>query len=451
MKHKAYCCTSCSYKSAGYFSKCPNCGEWNTFEEVSEEKKSGGRTAAHRTARRLKDVSGESKRRLKSGMEEFDRVMGGGIVEDGVSILAAKPGAGKSTILFQIANALAEEGHRVLYASGEESESQIKMRAERIAPAIAENIWIYSGTSMDDVCHWIEDVDADIIILDSIQTFTLEEFPARAGTPTQTMECANRLVDLAKNTKKPKAVFIVGQLTKQDSLAGVRALEHLVDTVLFIDHEMQDELRILQATKNRFGSTGEMGFFKMTEAGMVSIDNPSAHFMTARAAGSEVPGSAMCIVREGTRSMIVEVESLVSKSFTPYPQRISECLRREQLGVLLSILEERGGMGLYDKNVVVKTTGNLRLKEGAANLGTLLSIASAVANRPIPGNVLFIGDVGLTGELKQVPAMTSRIKEAVRMGFETIYTPPLTADQKIEGITLRERRLLSDVIKDLLK
>ena len=451
MKHKAYCCTACSYKSAGYFSKCPNCGEWNTFEEVSEEKKSGGRTAAHRTARRLKDVSGESKRRLKSGMEEFDRVMGGGIVEDGVSILAAKPGAGKSTILFQIANALAEEGHRVLYASGEESESQIKMRAERIAPAIAENIWIYSGTSMDDVCHWIEDVDADIIILDSIQTFTLEEFPARAGTPTQTMECANRLVDMAKNPKKPKAVFIVGQLTKQDSLAGVRALEHLVDTVLFIDHEMQDELRILQATKNRFGSTGEMGFFKMTEAGMISIDNPSAHFMTARAAGREVPGSAMCIVREGTRSMIVEVESLVSKSFTPYPQRISECLRREQLGVLLSILEERGGMGLYDKNVVVKTTGNLRLKEGAANLGTLLSIASAVANRPIPGNVLFIGDVGLTGELKQVPAMTSRIKEAVRMGFETIYTPPLTADQKIEGITLRERRLLSDVIKDLLK
>ena len=450
MKHKAYCCTSCGYKSAGYFSKCPNCGEWNTFEEVSEEKKSGGRTTAHRTARRLKDVSGESKRRLKSGMEEFDRVMGGGIVEDGVSILAAKPGAGKSTILFQIANALAEEGHRVLYASGEESESQIKMRAERITPSIAENIWIYSGT-MDDVCHWIEDVDADIIILDSIQTFTLEEFPARAGTPTQTMECANRLVDLAKNTKKPKVVFIVGQLTKQDSLAGVRALEHLVDTVLFIDHEMQDELRILQATKNRFGSTGEMGFFKMTEAGMVSIDNPSAHFMTARAAGREVPGSAMCIVREGTRSMIVEVESLVSKSFTPYPQRISECLRREQLGVLLSILEERGGMGLYDKNVVVKTTGNLRLKEGAANLGTLLSIASAVANRPIPGNVLFIGDVGLTGELKQVPAMTSRIKEAVRMGFETIYTPPLTADQKIEGITLRERRLLSDVIKDLLK
>ena len=451
MKHKAYCCTSCGYKSAGYFSKCPNCGEWNTFEEVSEEKKSGGRTAAHRTAQRLKDVSGESKRRLKSGMEEFDRVMGGGIVEDGVSILAAKPGAGKSTILFQIANALAEEGHRVLYASGEESESQIKMRAERIAPSIAENIWIYSGTSMDDVCHWIEDVDADIIILDSIQTFTLEEFPARAGTPTQTMECANRLVDLAKNPKKPKAVFIVGQLTKQDSLAGVRALEHLVDTVLFIDHEMQDELRILQATKNRFGSTGEMGFFKMTEAGMVSIDNPSAHFMTARAAGREVPGSAMCIVREGTRSMIVEVESLVSKSFTPYPQRISECLRREQLGVLLSILEERGGIGLYDKNVVVKTTGNLRLKEGAANLGTLLSIASAVANRPIPANVLFIGDVGLTGELKQVPAMTSRIKEAVRMGFETIYTPPLTADQKIEGITLRERRLLSDVIKDLLK
>ncbi|MDY3118816.1 MAG: AAA family ATPase [Peptoniphilus sp.] len=451
MKHKAYSCTACGYKSAGYFSKCPNCGEWNTFEELGEEKKSGGRGKVHRAARRLKDVYGESKRRLKSGLDEFDRVMGGGMVEDGVSILAAKPGAGKSTLLFQIANKLAKDGHRVLYASGEESESQIKMRAERIAETISDNIWIYSGTSMDDVCHWIDDVDADIIVLDSIQTFTLDEFPARAGTPTQTMECANRLVGMAKNPKKPKAVFIVGQLTKQDSLAGVRALEHLVDTVLFIDHEMEDELRILQATKNRFGSTGEMGFFKMTEGGMVSIDNPSAHFMTERAKGREVPGSAMCIVREGTRSMIVEIESLVSKSFTPYPQRISECLRREQLGVLLSILEERGGMSLYDKNVVVKTTGNLRLKEGAANLGAILSIASAVTNRPIPSNVLFIGDVGLTGELKPVPAMNSRMKEAVRMGFEVIYTPPMAANQKIEGVTLRERRLLSDVIKDLLK
>lgn len=451
MKGKGYECRECGYKSSGYFSKCPNCGQWNTFEEVVETKSKPGKPrGSSKPAKRLKDVSGEAKKRLLSGMEEFDRVMGGGIVEDGVSILAAKPGAGKSTLLFQIANALAEEGLHVLYASGEESETQIKMRAERIADAISDNIWIYSGTSMDDVSHWIESVDADVIILDSIQTFTLDEFTARAGTPTQTMECANRLVDYAKSSKKPRAVFIVGQLTKQDSLAGVRALEHLVDTVLYIDDEMREELRILQATKNRFGSTGEMGFFQMTERGMVSIDNPSAHFMTRRDAGSEVPGSAMCIVREGTRSIIVEIESLVSKSFTPYPERISECFRREQLGVLLSILEERGRLSLYDKNVVVKTTGNLRLKEGACNLAALMSMASAFKNKPIDRNTLFIGDVGLTGELKNIPGMESRIKEAARMGFKTIYTPPMNQRKSIDGVEIKERRLLADVIKENL-
>lgn len=450
MKRSGYICSACGYKSSGYFSKCPNCGEWLSFEEVVEKKTSQGVATAQKPAKRLKDVSGEAKKRLMSGLLEFDRVMGGGIVEDGVSILAAKPGAGKSTLLFQIANALAARGLKVVYASGEESESQIKMRAERIADEISENIWIYAGTSMDDAAHWIRSIDADVIILDSIQTFTLEEFKARAGTPTQTMECANLLVDMAKNTAKPRAVFLVGQLTKQDSLAGVRALEHLVDTVLFIDDDAGEELRILQATKNRFGSTGEMGFFSMTDRGMISIDNPSAHFMTRREAGSEVPGSAMCIVKEGTRSIIVEIESLVSKSFTPYPERISECLRREQLGILLSILEERGRLSLYDKNVVVKTTGNLRLKEGASHLAALMSIASALKNKPIGRGVIFIGDVGLTGELKPVPGMTARIKEASRMGFQKIYTPPGANAADVDGAQVCERRLLRDVIDEIL-
>lgn len=450
MKHKGYVCESCGYKSSGFFSRCPSCKTWNSFREVGEEAEEKRSTRTKKEARPLTSVVGETKKRLSSGYKEFDRVMGGGIVEDGVTILAAKPGAGKSTLLFQIANALAKDGLRVLYASGEESESQVKMRAERISTGISENIWIYAGTSMDDVRLWIREINPAVIILDSIQTFTLDAFSARAGTPTQTMECANLLVDYAKNKGKPRAVFMVGQLTKQDSLAGVRALEHLVDTVLFIDHEMQEELRILHVTKNRFGSTGEMGFFSMTEAGMVSIDNPSSHFMTERAEGGEVPGSAMCIAREGTRSIIVEIESLVSKSFTPYPQRISQCMGREQLGVLLSILEERGGLSLYDKNVVVKTTGNLKLKEGAANLAAILSIASAFRNKPLPRDVLFIGDVGLTGEIKNVPSLQSRIREGERMGFRTIYVP---LGARIEGggkAEIRSRRLLSEVVRELL-
>lgn len=452
-KKSSYKCSECGYTSAGYFSKCPSCNNWNTFileEEISDKKSSLRKPSK---SKKLKDVEGANKDRVTTSFSEFDRVMGGGILVDGVTIVAAKPGAGKSTLLFQIANDLSFRGKRVLYASGEESESQIKQRAQRIDDQIGEDFWIYSGNSMDQVLEQIESLKPDLVILDSIQTFTLDEFPARAGTPTQTMECAHALVEVAKRPKDPIMVFLVGQLTKTESLAGVRALEHLVDTVLFIDNEINGELRILTATKNRFGSTGEMGFFRMEEKGMVSIDNPSKYFMTEREEGEEVSGSALTIVREGTRPVIVEVESLVSKSYMPYPQRICECLRRDQLGILLSILEERAKCPLYEKNVVLKTTGGIKLKEGASNLAVIMSIASSVKNKSIDNKTLFIGDVGLTGELKSVPSMEMRMKEASRMGYKTIYTPILSKDldqKSFPRIEIRQRRRLSEVIEDIL-
>lgn len=445
-----YKCTNCGYKSPKWAGKCPDCGEWNTLEET-EEAKSGTKMAkavSRQPVSRLAEVETGNDSRLLTGIAEFDRVMGGGIVRDSVTIITAPPGGGKSTLSLMAAAALAEQGHRVLYASGEESDSQVKSRADRILPAIAQNIYILADTSMDRVLEAIKEVDPDLIILDSIQTFALAEYlPSRAGNPTQTMECASALVQTAKNKARPRAALIIGQMNKSDEIAGLRALEHLVDAVLVLEGEGADELRCLVATKNRFGSTGEMGFFTMTETGLASIDNPSEYFVTKRKKEDAVSGSALTVLKEGSRPVIAEIESLVSASFTPYPSRISETMKKDTMNTLISILEQRGNLKLYDKNVVVKTTGGLYLKEQAANLAVLMSIASAVYHKPIPANWAFIADVGLTGELKRIPSIEGRVKELDRMGFEKVFIP-VDGMREIhpEHIEIVEVRFLSQLM-----
>ena len=262
------------------------------------------------------------------------------------------------------------------------------------------------------------------------------------------MECAYELVKVAKNSDKPRSIFIVGQMTKEDELAGVRALEHLVDVVLLIEGESGEELRTLLATKNRYGSTGEMGFFNMTEKGMVSIDNPSEYFMTKREDGNLVSGSGLTVVREGTRPIILEIESLVSDSFTPYPSRISEAMRKDQLNTLISILEQRGGIRLYDKNVVIKTTGGIKLKENASNLAVIMSIASSVFDVGISNDTAFIADVGLTGELKKVPSLEARLRELDRIGFRKAIVPrDSTRVKEYTNLEVIQLKTLRDVIK----
>lgn len=445
-----YKCVNCGYKSPKWAGKCPDCGEWNTFKET-EEPKNGGKmvkTVSRQPISRLIEVETGNDQRLLTGITEFDRVMGGGIVRDSVTIITSPPGGGKSTLSLMAASALAKQGYRVLYASGEESDSQIKNRADRILDTIAENIYILADTSMDRVLDAISEVDPDLIILDSIQTFSLAEFlPSRAGNPTQTMECASALVAQAKNKKRPRAVLMIGQMNKSDEIAGLRALEHLVDAVLVLEGEGADELRCLVATKNRFGSTGEMGFFTMTETGLSSIDNPSEYFVTKRQKGDAVSGSAITVLKEGSRPVITEIESLVSVSFTPYPSRISETMKKDTMNTLISILEQRGNIKLYDKNVVIKTTGGLYLKEQAANLAVLMSIASSVYNKPIPADWAFIADVGLTGELKRVPSMENRVKELDRMGFEKVFIPVEgMRDNHLEHIEVVEVKFLSQLI-----
>ncbi|MBU5438682.1 DNA repair protein RadA [Tissierella sp. MSJ-40] len=457
MKNKTvFICKECGYESIKWMGRCPECNAWSSLEEAIVEDKKGktGKSKGNirtKSIKRLSEVESSNSDRIITSINEFNRVMGGGIVKDSITILSAKPGAGKSTLLLQVANDLAIKGHKVLYASGEESESQIKNRADRIIKKIDDKVWVISDNSMDNVIEYIDEVDPDLIIIDSIQTFTLAAFPSsRAGSPTQTMECANELVKIAKSNTRPRVIIMVGQMTKEDEIAGVRALEHLVDAVLIIEGESGEELRTLLTTKNRYGSTGELGFFNITDEGMISIDNPSEYFMTKREEGNTMAGSSITVVREGTRPIIVEIESLVSHSFTPYPSRIGECLRREQLNTLISILEQRGGIQLYDKNVVIKSTGGIKLKEQAANLSVIMSIVSSVYNQGIPNDTVFISDVGLTGELKKVPSLESRVRELDRLGFKKVYVAPNSIKNiKTSHLNIVEMETLKDVINNL--
>ena len=448
---QVFVCTSCGQVYSKWQGRCDGCREWNSIEEqvVDTSKKNNARGAKSSfVSKRLVDVTGSASERIITSIGEFNRVMGGGIVKDSLTIITARPGAGKSTLLLQVAQDVASQGLNVLYASGEESESQIKNRAERILDTINPNIWIHSDISLNNVLAAVEEVDADLIIVDSIQTFIMEEYSSRPGSPVQTMECANALLQIAKNGKKPRAVIVVGQMTKDDEIAGVRALEHLVDAVLVIEGESGEELRGVTATKNRFGSTGEAAFFAMTEKGMEPIENPSEYFMTQRSANEQVSGSALTVVREGSRPIIVEIESLVSTSFTPYPARISENMKREQLNTLISILEQRGKVQLFDKNVVVKTTGGLKLKEQAVNLAVIMSVVSSERGKGIPSDTLFIADIGLTGELKRVPTLEARLKEADRMGYKRAYVAKKSLQRQIalKNLMVIEKNTLSEVI-----
>ena len=454
---KVYICKDCGSQSPKWMGKCNDCGAWNTYEEkivkASSIKSNSSRMLITTNPTKLRAIVQSNSDRIVTGVSEFDRVMGGGIVRDSISIISAPPGMGKSTLLLQLANALSLKGYKILYASGEESNSQIKNRADRTVKEIADNFWVVSDTKLDEILQHIETVDADLIILDSIQTFTLEEYSgSRAGSPTQVIECATALKDKAKNPDRPRAVFLVGQMTKADEMAGPRILEHLVDTVLYIEGEDGEELKHLISKKNRYGDTSESGLFRMSEIGMEEISDPSEFFMTKRE--ELVPGSALAVIKDGTRPIVVEVESLVSKSFTPYPSRLSECFaRKEQLGTLISILEERGGVGLYDKNVIIKATGGLKLTETSVNLAVVMSIASSALNHGISTDTVFIGELGLTGELKKVPSLEQRLKEVDRMGFKKAYIPMncLKTGVKFKNIKVIPCKKLIDVIEKEIK
>ena len=453
-----YVCSNCRNEESKWMGKCLNCQKWNTFEEVVQAPTVSSVTPTastlaitikgNDTSRKLKDVSSSEIPRIVTGISEFDRVMGGGIVEDSVTILSAPPGTGKSTLLTILSNVVAKLGYNVVYATGEESETQVKGRAERILKDIDDKVYIVADTSMENIVEAINNTNAKFIIIDSIQAVGLSHVNGAIGDTKQVMECAQLITKIAKNQNK--AVIIIGQMTKDDELAGSRKLEHLVDTVLIF--ETQDELRLLRTTKNRFGNIGETGMFEMEDDGLNEVSNPSQYFLTDR--DTPVAGCALCVIREGTRPILLEIESSVSKSFTPFPSRLSEGIRKDQLSILITILEQRAHIKLWEENVVVKTTGAMQIKESSVNLAILMSIASSAKNKPIPNGTIFIGEVGLTGEVKKVQSIESRIKEADRMGFNTVYIP--NQNLKMDTSTLKNIKVvkvktISECINQVLK
>lgn len=449
-----YRCTECGAEHIAWAGKCSSCGSWNTLvEEVVEKNPKSKSQTLNRVSKksnRLKSVSSDTSERILTGINEFDRTIGGGIVQDSVSILTAKPGAGKSTLLLEISYNLAKSGKKILYISGEESESQIKNRANRIMDDIPEDIYIISTNSMDLAIEEIKDINPDVIFLDSIQTLALSEYSQRPGTPTQTIECANAIVDICKDSNNPKAAILVGHMTKSGEMAGLMTLEHLVDTVLVLENQDDTQLRVLRTTKNRFGYTGEIGLFDMVESGLKEVLNPSEYFITPRQ--KPVEGSALAVIKEGSRILTVEVESLVSPSFTPYPIRIGDSLRKDQLNTLISILEQRAGFGLYDKNVILKTTGGLKLSEQAVNLAIIMSIVSSLKKIGIDNHTVFIAEVGLTGELKRVPDIEKRLLELDRLGFTKAYIAKGNYDlSKLQNLEVKQLYNINEVINEVFR
>lgn len=447
---KAYECTNCGHVQNVWAGQCPSCKKWGSLVETTIKEKGARKIVIDddKKAKKLKEIEINESERIHSTYQEFDRAVGGGLVRDSVSILTARPGAGKSTLLLQLSKSYADSGLKVLYVSGEESESQIKSRAIRIMKEEPANLWILSTNSMDLALKEIKVTGADIVILDSIQTFSLQEFDNKQGSPTQTIEVANKAVEMAKNPEKKRAFIMVGHMTKTGEMAGLRTLEHLVDTVLILDGSPEEDLRVLTSSKNRFGRTGEIGLFSMDEEGLIEITNPSQYFITQR--DEEIEGSAISVTKEGSRLLEVEIESLVSKSFMPYPQRIGDSLRRDDLNTLISILQERAGLNLFDYNVIIKTTGGLKLSEPSVNLAIIMSIASSYLKKPISDKVVFIAEVGLTGELKKVPQIKQRVKELERLGYKKVYMAKNSVNQKdFDKISVRQMANIKEVISEV--
>lgn len=448
-----YKCSACGNISSKWMGQCMSCKAWNTLEEYTETNVVGNKTIHTNPdikPMQMRDVIINQNNRILTGIDEFDRVVGGGLVDDSITILAAPPGTGKSTLCIDLCDKMIALGKTVVYASGEESSSQLKARAERLKLPNSCDIYLSDTTRMDDVINLVQTVDADFVVVDSIQTFALDEFlPSRAGNPTQVIECASALQTLAKRSHKPRMIIIIGQMNKEDELVGTRSLEHLVDTVLILDGNSDDTFRMLFANKNRFGDTGEIGFFQMTETGLLSVKNPSEYFLTERQ--TPVVGTALTVLKEGSRPIVIEIESLVTRSFTSFPTRISDSIKKDKLNVLVSVLEQHCKMNFFDKNVVINTQNNIKLRCSDVNLATIVTMASSYYQKPLPLKSVFLADVGLTGELKKIPNIEMRLRELDRMGYDTVYVAKSSTvnDSKFKNIKIKKFSLIAEVLKDL--
>jgi len=415
-----FVCQSCGTNSAKWIGRCPACGEWNTYiEEIIAKPQAGASTSVKRFTSRpkkLTEIESEDVKRMQTGNLEFDRVVGGGIVPGSIILIGGEPGIGKSTLVLQLALAIKE--FSILYISGEESQQQLKMRAERLGNS-NDNLWFISENSLEANLKHMVELDPKIIIVDSIQTLVTEKAESSAGTVTQIRECTAELLHYAKENHVP--VILIGHINKEGNLAGPKVLEHMVDTVLQFEGDQNHLYRILRSKKNRFGSTDELGIYEMEPSGLREVANPSEMLLATR--GMQLSGNAVSATMEGQRPILLQTQALVSTAAYGTPQRSATGFDIRRLGMLLAVLEKRAGFRLAIKDVFLNMAGGLKVTDPATDLAIMAAILSSDKNETINQNTCFTGEVGLSGEIRPVSRIDLRITEAARLGFDQIFIP----------------------------
>lgn len=414
-----FVCSNCGNESSKWFGRCPACNEWNTCYEEKINLKSSGKSASKKTATTVKldDVKKQDIVRTKTGFDELDRVLGGGLVKGSLTLLGGEPGIGKSTLILQICDKIKGKG-QVLYVSGEESAQQIKIRADRLG--IKNNDIVFLGeTDIDVIENAILKTNPKLVIIDSIQTMYSDEITSGPGSVSQVREITARIMKMCK--QEEITTIIIGHVTKDGNIAGPRVLEHMVDTVLYLEGERYFAYRILRGVKNRFGSTNEIGMFEMNDIGMCEINNPSSVLLSEK--NENVAGSIVVASIEGTRPILVELQALTSTSVFGMPRRTANGIDYNRLTLLIAVLEKRTGLPLGNQDVYLNIVGGIKINEPALDLGIILAVSSSFKNIPIPNDVIAIGEVGLTGEVRSVNQIEKRIKEAEKLGFKKCIIP----------------------------
>ena len=451
-KSIAFFCQNCGYESAKWQGQCPACHEWNTFTEEPVAKITGSaavkKAAAEIRPVRLSEIQTDESQRISSGMEELDRVLGGGIVAGSLMLVGGDPGIGKSTLLLQVCHNLTGTGHKVLYVSGEESVQQIKLRAKRIGD-FKDDLMLLCETNLELVRSVIEKIRPEIVVIDSIQTMYHEAVSAAPGSVSQVREATNVLMQIAKGMGI--SIFLVGHVTKEGVVAGPRVLEHMVDTVLYFEGDRYASYRILRGVKNRFGSTNEIGVFEMRQSGLREVTNPSEYMLDGKPENAS--GSIVACSMEGSRPILIEIQALVCHTNLPMPRRTTAGTDFNRVNLLLAVLEKRAGMQMSACDVYVNIAGGIRMTEPAIDLGLILALVSSYKDIAIDEKTIAFGEVGLSGEIRSVNMAQQRVQEAKKLGFETVLMPKVSmkALQKVEGIRIIGLETVRDAMQYLMR